>query len=184
MAYDFSGFKKQANDIREHLSRELSSIHTGRASVALLDGIMIESYGSRLAIPHVATVVAEDARTLRVAPWDKANAKEIEKAINVASLGVSVSVDDAGIRVFFPELTTERRIAFTKVVRSKIEEARIAVKGEREKVKNDIVAKEREGLINEDDKVRALEDLQKLVNETNDAIDAAGDKKEREIMGG
>ncbi|KKU80105.1 MAG: Ribosome-recycling factor [Parcubacteria group bacterium GW2011_GWA1_47_8] len=183
MTYDFSGFKKRAKEIGEHLSKELSSIHTGRASVALLDGIMIESYGSRIAIPHVATISTEDARTLRIVPWDKANNKEVEKAINAASLGISVSVDDAGIRVFFPELTTERRIAFTKVVRNKEEDARVAVKGEREKVKNDIVDKEREGIINEDDKVRALEELQKLVNETNDMIEALGDKKEREIMG-
>jgi len=81
MTYDFSGFKKKAVEISEHLSKELSAIHTGRASSAILDGIFIESYGAQLAIPHVATIANEDARTLRIVPWDKANGKEIEKAL-------------------------------------------------------------------------------------------------------
>lgn len=183
MAYDFSGFKKKIKDISEHLSRELSSIHTGRASVALLDGVSIESYGARLAIAHVATVATEDPRTLRIVPWDKSNSKEIEKAINGANLGVSVSIDDAGLRVFFPPLTTERRVAFTKVVRDKVEDARISLKGEREKVKNDITTQGREGGVSEDDTKRALDDMQKLVDEANNAFELTGEKKEKEILG-
>src|SRR3989344_9065348 len=136
MTYDFSEFKKKAGDVAEHLSKELSAIHTGRASSAILDGIFIESYGAHLAVQHVATIANEDARTLRIVPWEKANGKEIEKAINAANLGISVSTDDSGLRIFFPPLTTERRIAFTKIVRDKVEDARITIKGEREKTKN------------------------------------------------
>ena len=183
MTYDFSGFKKRVADVTEHLGKELSSIHTGQASVALLDMVSIESYGSRLAIPHVATIANEDARTLRIVPWDKANGKEIEKAINAANLGVSVSTDDAGLRVFFPPLTTERRIAFTKIVREKVEEARVAVRNEREKTKNDIIARERDGAMSEDEKTISLETLQKLVDETNGSFGAVGEKKEKEILG-
>jgi len=183
MTYDFSAFKKKVGDIEEHLGKELSAIHTGRASLALLDGVSIESYGARLAISHVATVATEDARTLRIVPWDKANGKEIEKALNNANLGISVSMDDAGLRVFFPPLTTERRVAFTKVMRDKIEDARVSLKGEREKAKNDIIAQEREGVMSEDEKTRALEELQKLVDSTNNNFESTGDKKEKEIMG-
>ncbi|MBI5400962.1 MAG: ribosome recycling factor [Candidatus Yonathbacteria bacterium] len=183
MTYDFSGFKKKAGDIVEHLSKELSAIHTGRASNAILDGIFIESYGAQLAIPHVATIASEDARTLRIVPWDKANGKEIEKAINDANLGISVSTDESGLRVFFPPLTTERRIAFTKIVRDKVEDSRVTLKGEREKTKNDIVVIEREGGMSEDEKTRALEDLQKFVDEANGKLEIAGEKKEKEIMG-
>jgi ribosome recycling factor len=183
MTYDFSAFKKKVGDIEEHLRKELSAIHTGRASIALLDGVSIESYGARLAISHVATVATEDARTLRIVPWDKANGKELEKALNNANLGISVSMDDAGLRVFFPPLTTERRVAFIKVMRDKIEDARVSLKGEREKTKNDIIAVEREGGMSEDEKTRSLEELQKLVDSTNSNFETIGDKKEKEIMG-
>lgn len=183
MTYDFSKFKKKIADILAHLSKELSSIHTGRASSALLDMVSIESYGTRSIISHVAAITAEDARTLRISPWDKANSKEIEKAINMANLGVSVSVDDSGLRVFFPPLTTERRVAFTKVARDKVEDSRVAVKGEREKVKNEIITLERDGEMSEDEKTRSLEELQKMVLDANSSFEALGEKKEKEILG-
>lgn len=183
MAYDFSNFKKKVGDITEHLQKELSAIHTGRASVAILDGVSIESYGSWSPIPHVATVTTEDARTIRIAPWDKTNAKAIEKAINEANLGVSVAVDDQGLRVFFPELTTERRVSYTKIVGDRVEDARVSVKTEREKAKNEIITAERDGDMSEDEKMRALEELQKLVDEANSALEALGAKKEKEILG-
>jgi len=183
MTYDFSGFKKKMGDISEHLNKELSAIHTGRASSAILDGIFVESYGAQLAVQHVATIANEDARTLRIVPWEKANGKEIEKAINAANLGISVSTDDSGLRIFFPPLTTERRISFTKLVRDKVEDARITIKGEREKTKNDIIVTEREGAMSEDEKTRALEDLQKLVDEANGNLESIGEKKEKDILG-
>ena len=183
MTYDFSVFKKRMSEVSEHLKKELSAIHTGRASATILDGVFIESYGARLAIPHVATVANEDARTIRIVPWEKGNGKEIEKAINAANLGVSVSTDDAGLRVSFPDLTTERRVAFTKIVRDKVEDARIEVKGEREKTKNDIIAKQRDNALSEDEKTIALEDLQKFVEETNSALELIGEKKEKDILG-
>lgn len=183
MAYDFNPFKKRIKEIEEHLAKELSSIHTGRASIALLDGVFIESYGSRLAISHVATVATEDPRTLRIVPWDKTNSKEIERSINAGNLGVSVSIDDAGLRVFFPPLTTERRVSYVKIVREKVEESRIEVKGDREKTKNDIITAEREGSLSEDEKTRALEELQKFVDTANNSLELVGERKEKEILG-
>lgn len=183
MTYDFSGFKKKSAEVAEHLSKELSAIHTGRASSSILEGIFIESYGAQLAVQHVATIASEDARTLRIVPWEKANGKEIEKAINAANLGISVSTDDSGLRVFFPPLTTERRVAFTKIVRDKVESARVSLKGVREQAKGDIVEAEKNGDMSEDEKMRALEDLQKLVDEANSNMEQIGDKKEKEIMG-
>lgn len=183
MTYDFSGFKKKAADVAEHLSKELSAIHTGRASSAILDGIFIESYGAMLAIQHVATIASEDARTLRIVPWEKSNGKEIEKAINAANLGISVSTDAEGLRVFFPPLTTERRVAFTKIVRDKVEDARVSLKGVRENTKNDIVATEKDGGMSEDEKKFALDELQKLVDEANSTLGLIGEKKDKEIMG-
>ncbi len=183
MTYDFSEFKKKAGDLAEHLAKELSAIHTGRASTSILDGITIESYGSYLAIQHVASVSSEDARTLRIVPYDKTNGKAIEKAINDANLGISVSTDETGLRIFFPPLTTERRVSFTKIVRDKVESARVTLKGVREQTKNEIISAEKDGDMSEDEKTRALEDLQKFVDEANNNMESIGEKKEKEIMG-
>jgi ribosome recycling factor len=83
----------------------LGGVRTGRATPAILDGIQIESYGTRMGLSQVANIGVEDARTLRISPWDASNTKEIEKAITVANLGLSVGVDERGIRVSFPELS-------------------------------------------------------------------------------
>lgn len=183
MAFNFSEFKKKAGDLAEHLAKELSAIHTGRASSSILDGITIESYGSYLAIQHVASVSSEDSRRLRIVPYDKTNGKAIEKAINEANLGISVSTDESGLRIFFPPLTTERRVSFTKIVKDKVESARVTLKGVREQAKNEIISAEKEGDMSEDEKTRALEDLQKFVDEANNNLESLGEKKEKEIMG-
>ena len=183
MIYDFTLFKTKRGEGEAWLERQLGTLHTGRASLGILDGVMIESYGSHMAIPHVAGVSVEDARTIRIAPWDKGHIKEIEKALNNANLGVSVSVDDLGLRVFFPELTTERRHLFVKLVKERLEESRIALRAEREKIWSDIQEQEREGVMTEDEKFRAREDLQKLVDEGNATLEAIKDRKEKEVLG-
>ncbi len=183
MLYNFIEFKKQLKNVAEHLRKELSAINTGQASTLFLDGIFIDSYGSQVAIAHVATISMEDARSLRIVPWDKTNSKEIEKNINAANLGVSVSTDESGLRVFFPPLTTERRLLFTKIIRDKVEDSRIALKGEREKIKNEIIDNERSGLMSEDEKTHTLVELQKIIDETKDTLETMGEKKEKEVMG-
>jgi len=180
--YDFSQIKTRLDEIKEWLKKELSSVHTGRATPALLDNIMIDSYGIKTAIPHVAAVSVEDARTLRVAPWDKGQIKDIESAITKADLGISASSDDSGIRVFFPELTAERRTTLTKVVKEKLEEARISIRKERDEVWSDIQGKEKAGDMSEDDKFRGKDDLQKIVDEVNKNLEEVAEKKERELL--
>jgi ribosome recycling factor len=139
-------------------------------------------YGSRSAIAHVAAINIEDAKTLRIAPWDKGQTREIEKAINEADLGLSVSSDDGGIRVHFPALTTETRAKLVKVLKEKLEEARVRVRGVRESTIKAIDAQEKEGGMSEDDKYRLKEDLQKMVTDTNNALEALFEKKETDTM--
>jgi len=182
MSYDFSVFKNKTTEIEDWLKKELSSIHTGRATPVLLDNVTVDSYGTKSAVSHVASITAEDARTLRVVPWDKAHIKTIEKAINDADMGLSVSADDKGIRVFFPELTTERRQNFVKVVKDKLEESRVSIRGVREDSWEDIQEKEKEGEMSEDDKFRAKDELQKLTDEANNTLIVLAEKKESDIM--
>ncbi len=177
MQYDFSHFKKQGAETIEWLKREFSGIRTGRAAPAILDNLKIESYGTLLGLKELASINIEDARTLRITPWDMSQAKNIEKAIQTSDLGLSATVDDKGLRIIFPELTSQRRAQLLKVAKQKLEDARVAIRGEREKVKKEI-----DKITDKDAKFRAGEELQKLVDGLNKDLEAAYERKEKEIQ--
>jgi len=181
MSYDFSPLKKRTDKVKEWLAGEFALIRTGRAAPAILDSIKINSYGAMTPINHVGTVSVEDARTLRVVPWDKGHVKVIEKAINDAGLGLSVNSSEDGVRVIFPELTAERRQGLTKLARGKLEEARMSLRQERDEVWSDIQKKEKEGSLTEDEKFRFKEDMQKIIDTANKELDDMLLRKEREI---
>ena len=183
MQYNFSNFKVELKKVNEFLGKEYSQLNIGRASPMVLDGISVESYGSRVPLKNIANISIEDPKTLRIAPWDKNQIKDIEKAIASANLGLSVATDDLGMRVIFPQLTTETRQTLVKVLKEKLEEQRIAVRREREQIWEDVQAKEKEGKLTEDEKFRAKEELQKIIDETNRNLEASFEKKEKEVMG-
>ncbi|MFA6256861.1 MAG: ribosome recycling factor [Candidatus Paceibacterota bacterium] len=183
MPYNFSNIKAELKKIEEFLGKEYGQLNIGRASPSILDGISVESYGSYVPLKNIASVSIEDPKTLRIAPWDKAQVKSIEKAIVGANIGLSVATDDQGLRVIFPQLTTESRESLVKVLREKLEESRIAVRRERERVWDDIQAQEKAGSMTEDDKFRGKDDLQKIVDEANKNLEATFGRKEKEVMG-
>lgn len=176
MAYDTKNFKVELANVSEWLKKEFSQVHTGKATPAILDSISIDSYGSRVPIKNVASITIEDAKTLRVAPWDKNQIKEIEKAIQVADLGLSAVSDSDGVRAIFPMLTTETREKLVKVLKEKFEDARIRVR----KVRGDEMNKIED--FSEDEKKRAKDDIQKCVDEANKNLEEIFDKKEKELM--
>lgn len=178
MAYNFSSAKDEFKKVEEWLRNEYSQLHTGRASPIILDGISIETYGMFQPVKNVASISVEDPKTLRVIPWDKTHVKEIEKAIQAANIGLSVATDDQGLRVIFPQLTTETRQKLVKVLKEKLEDARITVRKVRENIVDDMKASE----LPEDDAFRAKEELQKLVDEANQSLEAVFEKKETEVM--
>lgn len=181
MSYDFKPFEKKLADILDRAQKELSQVRTGRATPAILDSVQVESYGTRMGIAQVATVSVEDARTLRIAPWDMSQAKEIEKAVTMANLGLSVGADEKGVRVFFPELTSERRASLMKLAKEKMEEIRASVRAARDEVWSDIQKQEKEKKMSEDDKFRSKDEMQKRVDTTNQKLDEALERKEKEI---
>ena len=180
--YNFTNTKQTLKRIEEWLSKEYSQVHTGRATPMFLDSLSIESYGSFMPIKNVASITLEDAKTLRVVPWDKANMKGIEKAVNEANMGVSVATDEAGLRVIFPMLTTETREKLVKVLKEKLEEARISVRAERETTNKAIDELEKNAALSEDEKFSAKHELQKYVDETNKNLEGIFAKKETEVM--
>jgi ribosome recycling factor len=181
MLYNFTPFKQSVKEIEEWLRREYSSIRTGRATPAILDGVKVEAYGAEMPINQLANIAVEDARMIRISPWDMSQAKAIEKAISVSDLGLSVALDDKGLRVMFPELTSERRLSLVKIAKQKLEDARVRLRSEREKVLKDIEKKEKEGGMSEDDKFRFKSELQKILDDTNKVLDEILAKKEKEI---
>src|SRR3989338_11486110 len=183
MQYNFSNFKIEIKKVQEFLSKEYSQLNIGRASPMVLDGVSVESYGSRVPLKNGANISIEDPKTLRVAPWDNSQIKDVEKGIVGSNLGLSVATDDLGIRVIFPQLTTETRQRLVKVLKDKLEEQRITVRREREAVLEDIEAQEKEGKMTEDDKFRSKEELQKIINEVNGNLEAIFEKKEKEVLG-
>ncbi len=181
MAYNFNAFKERIKATEEWLKKEFATLRTGRANPAILDGVYVESYGAKMPLVQVAAVSAEDARSLRISPWDASQVKHIEKAIAAANLGVSVMSDEKGVRVSFPELTSERRTQLIKSAKQKLEEARVSLRLERDKTKSDIEKAKKENAMTEDDEKRAKADMQKLVDEANGKFDEALAKKEKEI---
>jgi ribosome recycling factor len=181
MAYDFSTLKTNIKETEEWLARELSGVRTGRATPALLDGVKPEAYGTRTPIGQLASVSVEDARTLRIIPWDATLAKVIEKGITDANLGVGVSADSAGIRVSFPELTSERRVQLMKIARDRHEQARTTLRGHRAEAMKALEAAEKDGGMGKDEVQRLKDEVQKLIDAGNTALAALLERKEVEI---
>ena len=180
-SFDFKNLDTSIKETEEWLVRELSSVRTGRATPAILDTIKPEVYGTRTPINQVAAVNIEDARTLRIVPWDKSLTKIIEAAIQNADLGVGVGSDDQGLRVTFPELTAERRTMLLKVANEKLETARITLRGHRTDAIKALEAAEKEGGMGKDELARLKDDVQKKIDAANDALSALGKKKEVEV---
>jgi ribosome recycling factor len=181
MAYDFSQIKKKGEEIKEWMKKESSSLRTGRATPALVENIIVDSYGSRVPLKHVASISVEDARTLRIAPWDAGILKNIEHAIITSNLGIQPIADKQSVRVTMPELTEERRKSLIKILYDKLEEARISLKLAREEVWKDIQEKEKNGEIPEDDKFRLKDELQKIIDGIFQEIEGVANKKQLEI---
>lgn len=182
MAYNFSEFKNGLKEVESWLAKEYAAIRTGRATPSILDHVMVESYGSKMPINQVASIATEGPRSLRVAAWDTGVNKSIEKAIMESNLGLSVAVDEKGVRVTFPELTSERRQSLVKLAKQKLEDARISLRKERDNVWNDIQEKEKADAINEDEKFRLKNEMQKLVDEAGKKLQDLADRKEQEVM--
>lgn len=172
---------ERGKEIIEWLGGEYAGIRTGQAAPALLDSIKVESYGSLMPVNQVASIGVEDARTLRVSPWDAGAVSAIEKAISDADLGVSVATDSSGLRVIFPELTSERRGQLLKLAKTKLEDARVSVRSARDEAMKELERQEKAGDISEDERFTAKEKVQKQVEDLNKQLEGIFAQKETEI---
>jgi len=181
MPYDFKQLDQKFAAAKEWLSKEFRNFRTGRSNPAILDGVQVTAYGSLMPLKQVAQIGTEDARTIRVQPFDASTLKDIERAISAANLGVGTSSDGQVVRVTFPELTGERRAELVKMAKAKMEEARATIRVARDDAWKEIQEKERDSKITEDDKFSLKEELQKKVDKVNEDFENALKKKEEEM---
>lgn len=175
-------FPSRLQEIADWLQKEYAGIRTGQATPALLDSVRVESYGTFMALNQVGSVGVEDARTLRIAPWDSSMVAPIERAIRDADLGVSVVTDSVGVRAIFPELTSERRAQLLKLAKAKLEEARISVRALRDEVLKDVERQFKAGEMGEDKKFSDKELVQKHVDDMNRKLEQLFTQKEAELQ--
>ncbi|MSQ22671.1 MAG: ribosome recycling factor [Dehalococcoidia bacterium] len=164
------------------LKREMNTIRTGRASPALVEGVIVDYHGVPTPLNQLATISAPEARLLLIQPWDKQSVTEIERGILKSGLGLNPAADGAMIRVPIPQLTEERRRDFVKMVRQHAEEARVAVRNVRRDVQDKLRAMERSKEISQDESRRQQDRLQKLTDAAIVQINTAVEGKEAEVM--
>ncbi|MCH7609992.1 MAG: ribosome recycling factor [Chloroflexi bacterium] len=164
------------------LEDDLGAIRTGRASPALAEKIMVDYYGTPTPLIQLATISAPEPRLLTIRPFDPASIKDIERGILSSDLGLTPNNDGKIIRLSIPALTEDRRHELVKLVKARMEEARVSVRNVRRDVHNDMREFEGEKLVSEDELHRGEEDLQKVTDEIIEQINAVGERKEREVL--
>jgi ribosome recycling factor len=170
------------NGALEALKKELASIRTGRASLALLDGISVNYYGVLTPLQQLASLSIPESRQIAIQPWEQKIIPDIEKAIMKSDLGLTPMNDGKLIRLHIPPLTEERRKQLTKIVKKKAEETKIAMRNIRRDVNEEIKKLEKENHLSEDDVKRSQDELQKLTDSQIERVDEILRHKEKEIM--
>lgn len=166
----------------EFFKKDISSLRTGRANPAMLEGVQVSAYGVMSPINAVGNIAVTDAKSMTVTPWDKNVIKDIEKAIVEAALGVGVINEGDKIRLSVPQMTEENRKDLVKRLNEKMEHARISIRQARDSIKEEIEKAEKDKEITEDERFQFIEELDEEVKTKNEEIKSTRDKKEEDIM--
>lgn len=183
---DFSSIKADAKErmdkTLDSLKADFGGLRAGRAHVSLLDGIMVEAYGSMTPLSQVGTISVPDARTLSVSVWDRSLAKAVEKAIMESDLGLNPASDGQLIRIPIPPLSEERRKELLKVAGKYAENNKVAIRNIRRDALDDVKKLKKDNAISEDDEKRFENEIQKLTDDSIKKIDEMMSQKEKDIM--
>lgn len=161
---------------------EFAGVRTGKASASLVENIMVEVYGSNMRIRELAGITTPEPRTLAIQPWDNNSLHPIEKAIQKSNLGLSPTIQGRIIRIFFPELSQERRVEFVKIIKKMAEDGRVAIRHVRRDAMEQLKKHAHDSGVTEDEVEKAEKELQRLTDEYSGKIDAHITTKEKEIM--
>lgn len=174
--------EEQMKKAVERLQAEFAGVRTGRAHVALLDGLRVDYYGTPTPVQQMASVSVVDARTLEIKPWDPSALKSIETSILKSELGITPLNDGKVIRLTMPTPTSERRQELVKVIRKQAEEFRVAVRNSRRDGVEELKKAEKDKKISQDDLRRSEQSIQKLTDQYIKTIDGVLAQKEKEIL--
>ena len=166
----------------QSLESDLAVIRTGRASPALVEKLSVSYYDSPTPLMQLASISVPEPRSILIKPFDPSTLKDVERAILASDLGLTPNNDGKSIHLNLPPLTEERRRELVKVVHTRLEEARVAIRNVRRDTQNDMRDFEKEKMISEDELKRGEEDLQKLTDRYVEEINGRGQEKEKEIM--
>jgi len=182
-------YKENINKVRPEmervinsLSQELATIRADRASPSLVENMMVDCYGQKMPLRQLATISLSGPRQILISPWDRSMILFIEKTILESGLGINPVVEKDSIRLSLPPLSEEYRKDLLRTLSEKLEETRVKIRHWREEVWREIQEGFRQGKIREDDKFRAKDELQKIIDEYNEKIEEIGERKRKEIL--
>ncbi|VAV87208.1 Ribosome recycling factor [hydrothermal vent metagenome] len=179
---DLNDLKRRMNGALENLKSEFVGLRTGRASVNLMDPVMVDAYGAKMPLNQVATVSTPESRMISVQVWDKSMVASAEKAVRNAGLGLNPVVDGQTLRIPIPELNEERRAELTKVAGKYAEQTRIAIRNVRRDGMETIKRLEKDSEISQDEQKVYSDKIQKLTDEMIKEVDHLTEAKDKEIM--
>jgi len=174
--------KPELDKVINFLERELSKVHTGRATPALVEDVIVDCFGQKFPLKQLGAISIPEPKQILIQPWDKSYIEGIVSALEKTGIGANPVVDKEVIRINLPSLTQEYRNNLLHLISEKQEEARKTIRHWREECWTEIQAKTKTGEIREDDKFRAKDDLQDLVDEYNEKIEKMGEDKKKEIL--
>lgn len=166
----------------EHFKSEIKQIRTGRANSSIVENILVSAYGVKTPLMQLASISIPDPKTIVIEPWDKGIIKDIEKGIIESRIGLNPINEGKLVRISIPSLTEETRKDLIKLLNEKSEKAKVAVRGVRDEVRDEIITAEKDKAITEDDKYDFQKDLDEYIKEINEQIKKIGEDKETEIM--
>ncbi len=167
---------------KEVLKGDLNTVRAGRANAALLDRVVVDYYGTPTPLKQMSNISTPDPRTLMITPFDPKTITDIEKAINIADIGITPSNDGKNIRLAIPQLTEERRVELTKTIKKMGEETKVAVRNLRRESIDKLKKQQKNGEISEDELSNELDDVEKMIEKAIKDIDAIVAEKEKEVM--
>lgn len=173
--------KPEMDKVTAFLDGELSKIRTGRANPSLVEDVVVDCFGQKFPLKQLAAISVPEAKQILIQPWDKSYVEGIVSALQKTGVGASPVVDRDSIRINLPPMTDEYRKDLNRIISEKQEQTRQAIRRWREQVWEEVQEQSKAGKIREDDKFRAKDELQKLVDEYNKKIEESGDKKKKEI---
>lgn len=182
MSFAIKEFERRMEGALDNVKKEFSGLRTGRASVNLLEPVVVDAYGSKMPLVQVGSVNAPEPRLLTVQVWDNSMVKAVEKGIRDAGLGLNPMPDGNTIRIPIPELNQERRQELVKVAGKYAEQCKIAIRNVRRDAMDLLKKLEKDKAISEDDQKRRSEEVQKLTDKFVEQVDALLADKEKDIM--